>query len=136
MLMPWNLPLPGISCPSTTKLMHGSFRLNRDWTMGDVRKCKRTWNRWKLATSELHVENSLKKSFRSKADDLRGKMSFENHQQDTLFSKLVKTLISHICPLITRNDSWWMEELLNCFKNRASIAQICFCGQLPDSRII
>jgi hypothetical protein len=39
-------------------------------------------------------------------------MSLENHHQDTLFSELVKTLISHNCPLITRNDSWWMEELL------------------------
>ena len=39
-------------------------------------------------------------------------MSFENHHQDTLFSELVKTLVSHNCPLITRNDSWWMEELL------------------------
>ena len=39
-------------------------------------------------------------------------MSFENYHQDTLFSELVKTLVSHNCPLITRNDSWWMEELL------------------------
>lgn len=32
--------------------------------------------------------------------------------QEILFSELIKTLVSAHCPLITRQDSWWMEELV------------------------